>query len=158
MHLTDSSFHEKIAIWRIICLFATRFYRLQEVQGVWQQEEAVSLMAGQGCLRKIKTIERLHMETTKGKVSFIITAVAYLLFNLRLAQDMMGTIQATLWQILQTAPYVVGITYVAVAIVQYMAEGEKIPWPQRFRLFFTIGIFAGLVYAIYEYTGAGIPQ
>ncbi|MBU1140515.1 MAG: hypothetical protein KKD01_19185 [Proteobacteria bacterium] len=98
------------------------------------------------------------METTKGKVSFYITAVAYLLFNLRLAQDMMGTIQATLWQILQTAPYVVGITCVAVAIVQYMAEGEKVPWPQRFRLFFTIGIFAGLVYAIYEYTGAGIPQ
>lgn len=98
------------------------------------------------------------METTKGKVSFFITAVAYLLFNLRLAQDTMGTIQATLWQILQTAPYVVGITCVAVAVVQYMADGEKVPWPQRFRLFFTIGIFAGLVYAIYEYTGSGIPQ
>lgn len=98
------------------------------------------------------------METTKGKVSFVITAVAYLLFNLRLAQDMTGTIQATLWQILQTAPYVVGITCVAVAVVQYMAEGEKVPWLQRFRLFFTIGIFAGLVYAIYEYTGAGVPQ
>ncbi len=51
-----------------------------------------------------------------------------------------------------------GITYVAVAIVQYMSEGEKVPWPQRFRLFFTIGIFAGLVYGIYDYTGGGVPQ
>ncbi|MBU0944477.1 MAG: hypothetical protein KJ804_22465 [Proteobacteria bacterium] len=98
------------------------------------------------------------METTKGNVSFYVTALAYLLFNLRLAQDLTGTIQATLWQILQTAPYVIGITCVAVAIVQYMSEGEKVPWLQRFRLFFTIGIFAGLVYAIYEYTGAGVPQ
>ena len=98
------------------------------------------------------------MERTKGKISFYITALAYLIFNLRLAQDAMGTIQATLWQILQTAPYVVGITCVVVAIVQRMAEGEKVPWFQRFRLFFTIGIFAGLVYAIYEYTGAGVVQ
>ncbi len=98
------------------------------------------------------------METTKGKVSFYVTAIAYVLFNLRIGQDPMSTIQATLLQILQTAPYVIGITCVAVAILQYMAEGEKVPWPQRFRLFFTIGIFAGLVYAIYEYTGAALPQ
>ncbi len=128
------------------------------MQGVGQQEKTVPQVAGKGSLREIKTIERLHMETTKGKVSFYVTAIAYVLFNLRIGQDPMSTIQATLLQILQTAPYVIGITCVVVAIVQYMAEGEKVPWPQRFRLFFTIGIFAGLVYAIYEYTGAGLPQ
>ncbi len=98
------------------------------------------------------------MKTTREKISFYITAAAYVVFNLRLAQNPMATIQATLWQILQTAPYVVGITCVAVGIVQYIAEGEKVPWPQRFRLFFTIGIFAGLVYGIYDYTGAGLPK
>ncbi len=102
------------------------------------------------------------METTEGKnksnVSFYVTAAVYVLFNLRLASDPLTSILATTKQILLTAPYVIGLTYVAVGIIQYMAEGEKVPWPQRFRLFFTIGIFAGLVYGIYDYTGGGVPQ
>ena len=102
------------------------------------------------------------MEPTEGKkknsVSFYVTAAVYVLFNLRLASDPLTSIWATTKQILLTAPYVIGITFVAVAVVQYMADGEKVPWPQRLRLFFTIGIFAGLVYGIYDYTGGGIPQ
>ena len=102
------------------------------------------------------------METTEGKknnsVSFYVTAAVYVLFNLRLASDPLTSILATGKQILLTAPYVIGITFVVVAIVQYMAEGEKVPWSQRLRLFFTIGIFAGLVYGIYDYTGGGLPQ
>jgi hypothetical protein len=102
------------------------------------------------------------MEPTEGKknnsVSFYVTAAVYLLFNLRLASDPLTSIWATSKQILLTAPYVIGITFVAVAVVQYMADGEKVPWFQRLRLFFTIGIFAGLVYGIYDYTGGGIPQ
>jgi hypothetical protein len=100
------------------------------------------------------------MESTKGKntLSFYITAAVYVLFNLRLASDPITSIVATGKQILLTAPYVIGITCVAVAIVQYMSEGEKVPWPQRLRLFFTIGIFAGLVYGIYDYTSGGLPQ
>jgi len=102
------------------------------------------------------------MEPTEGKkknsVSFYVTAAVYVLFNLRLASDPLTSIWATTKQILLTAPYVIGITFVAVAVVQYMADGEKVPWPQRLRLFFTIGIFAGLVYGIYDYTGGWIPQ
>lgn len=102
------------------------------------------------------------METTEGKkdfnLSFYVTAAVYVLFNLRLASDPLSSILATGKQILLTAPYVIGITYVVVGVTQYMAKGEKVPWPQRFRLFFTIGIFAGLVYGIYDYTGGGIPQ
>lgn len=75
------------------------------------------------------------METTREKISFYVTALAYLLFNLRLAQDPMDTIQATLWQILQTAPYVLGITCVAVAVVQYMAGGERSPGCSAFECF-----------------------
>ena len=96
------------------------------------------------------------MQSTKEKVSFYLTMLAYLLFNLRLSGDLPGTIQATLWQILQTAPYVAGATWVLISFLQYMAEGKKVPWDRRFRLFFTIGIIAGLFYAIYEYAGVGV--
>ena len=95
-------------------------------------------------------------EEKKNTLSFYITAAVYVLFNLRLASGPIPSIVATVKQIVLTAPYVIGITCVAVAIVQYMAGGEKVPWPQRFRLFFTIGIFAGLVYGIYDYTGGGL--
>ncbi len=102
------------------------------------------------------------MEMTEGKkdfsLSFYVTAAVYVLFNLRLASDPLSSVLATGEQILLTAPYVIGITYVFVAVIQYMAKGEKVPWPQRFRLFFTIGIIAGLVYGIYDYTGGGIPK
>ncbi len=97
------------------------------------------------------------MESTEEKknssMSFYVTAVVYLLFNLRIAADPISSAIATLKQIVLMGPYVAGITFVVVSFIQYAAEGEKVPWPQRFRLFFTIGIFAGLVYGIYDYTG-----
>ncbi len=102
------------------------------------------------------------MDNTEEKkssfLSFYITATVYLLFNLRIATEPIDSVIATLKQIGVTAPYVAGITFVVVSFVQYAAGGEKVPWPQRFRLFFTIGIFAGLVYGIYDYTGGGTVQ
>ena len=94
------------------------------------------------------------MEPTEEKknksVSFYITALVYILFNLRLAADPLTTILATGKQILFTAPYVIGITFVIVSVIQYAAKGETVPWISRIRLFLTIGIFAGLVYGIYD--------
>ncbi len=99
------------------------------------------------------------MESTEEKkggiVSFSITAFVYVLFNLRIGQDLLGSALATLKQIGLTAPYIAGITFVIVSVLQYAYGGEKVPWLQRFRLFFTIGIFAGLVYGIYDYTSGG---
>ena len=99
-----------------------------------------------------------NTEEKKNSLSFYVTAVVYLLFNLRIGADPIDSAFATLKQIGLTAPYVAGITFVVVSFIQYAADGEKVPWPQRFRLFFTIGIFAGLVYGIYDYTGAGALQ
>ncbi len=93
------------------------------------------------------------MQDIRGKVSLYFSAIIYLLFNLRLGADNMTTLKATFWQILQTAPYVAGVTYVVIALLQYMADGEKLPWDRRLRLFFAIGIMAGLIYGIYEYAG-----
>ena len=102
------------------------------------------------------------MESTEEKknsnVSFYITAAVYVLFNLRLAPDPLTSLLATGKQVLFTAPYVIGITFVVVSVIQYAAKGEKVPWISRIRLIFTIGIFAGLVYAIYDYTGGGLVQ
>jgi len=96
------------------------------------------------------------MSEIKERITFVLSAVLYLLFNLRMGADAMATAKATGWQILQTAPYVAGLTYIIIALVQYMAGGKKMPWDRRLRLFFAIGILAGLVYGIYEY--AGVPQ
>jgi hypothetical protein len=96
------------------------------------------------------------MVNIQGKVSFFLSAVLYLVFNLRLGVDGATTIKATLWQILQTAPYVAGVTYVIIALLQYMANGDKLPWDRRLRLFFAVGILAGLLFGIYEYAGVGV--
>jgi hypothetical protein len=97
------------------------------------------------------------MQSTKEKISFVLTALVYLIFNLKLAGGLIRTVEATLWQILQTAPYVAGGTLALVIVLEYMSEGKKIPWERRFRLFFTIGIIAGLFMAIYEYAGRPGP-
>ena len=68
----------------------------------------------------------------------------------------MESLKATLWQIAQTAPYVAGLTYIIIALLQYMAGGEKLPWDRRLRLFFAIGIIAGLLFGIYEYAGVDV--
>lgn len=96
------------------------------------------------------------MMEIKGKVSFYSSAALYLLFNLRLGADPMASFMATGWQILQTAPYVAGVAYLIIALLQYMAGGEKMPWDRRLRLFFAVGIIAGLIYGIYEYAGVGV--
>jgi cytochrome c biogenesis protein CcdA len=95
------------------------------------------------------------MDSGKKIVTMTASAVLYFLFNLRLGGDLMATVSATLWQLLQTVPYVIGIVIIIVALLQYMAGGEKLPWDRRLRLFFAVGIIVGLFYAISEYAGLG---
>lgn len=95
------------------------------------------------------------MGNIKEKITFYLSALLYFLFNLRLAATVPESIKATFWQLAQTAPFVIGLTWVIVAFLQYMANGQKMPWDRRFRLFFAIGIMTGLFYGIYEYAGVG---
>lgn len=67
--------------------------------------------------------------------------------------DAAGSAYATAWQIVQTAPYVAGFTYLLIAVVQYMTGGDKIHWDMRIRMFLALGILAGLLFGIYEYAG-----
>lgn len=93
------------------------------------------------------------MQSVKEKITLFLSICLYVLFNLRLAATPLESLSATLMQILQTAPYVAGITWVLISFLQYMASGDKMPWDRRLRLFLAIGIMAGLVYGIYEYAG-----
>jgi hypothetical protein len=96
------------------------------------------------------------MQNLRSKITFIFSALLYLLFNLRVTDSVSTTMTASFWQILTTAPYVAGFTYVIIAMLQYMADGDKLPWDRRLRLFFAIGIIAGLLFAIYEYAGVDV--
>lgn len=98
------------------------------------------------------------MQNIKEKIRFYLSATVYLLFNLRVGNGFQDTMVATFWQILQTAPYVAGFTYVIISILQYMGDGSKIPWDRRLRLFFALGIMAGLIYGIWEYAGVDLGQ
>lgn len=96
------------------------------------------------------------MSEVKEKVTFYLSAVLYLLFNLRLGDGALATAKATGWQILHTAPYIAGFTVFIVALIQYAAGGKKMPWDRRIRLFLALGILSGLIYGIYEYAGHGV--
>ncbi|PID75064.1 MAG: hypothetical protein CSA20_09110 [Deltaproteobacteria bacterium] len=96
------------------------------------------------------------MSNVKNKITFAASAILYLVFNLRLGSDLSSSLVATGWQILQTMPYVAGLTYVVIAFMQYMAGGQKLPWERRLRLFFALGIIAGLLFGIYEYAGVDV--
>ncbi|BDD86781.1 hypothetical protein [Desulfofustis limnaeus] len=98
------------------------------------------------------------MHNLKEKIRFTLSAALYLLFNLRIGADLAATLQATGWQILQTAPFVAGLTYLIVSVLQYMGDGGKVPWDRKLRLFFAIGIIAGLILAIWEYAGVDLQQ
>ncbi len=97
----------------------------------------------------------------RNTITLFLSAFLYLLFNLRLGADLAVSMKATGWQLVSTAPYIVGaalviisfLQYVIISFLQYMADGEKLPWDRRLRIFFGLGIFAGLLMAIYEYGG-----
>ena len=96
------------------------------------------------------------MQNIKEKIRFSLSALLYLVFNLRLGSDIQQTVIETGIQILYTAPFVAGLTYLIISVLQYMGDGSKLPWNKRLRLFFAIGIIAGLVFGIWEYGGVSL--
>lgn len=97
------------------------------------------------------------MSSVKEKFTLYLSGILYFVFNLRLASSLLESVKATLWQLLQTAPFIIAVTWMIVVFLQYMANGKKMPWERRIRMFFALGIMAGLIYAIYEYAGVTPP-
>ncbi len=93
------------------------------------------------------------MKSVREKITFWVSALLYLMMNLRLGSDTVTTVKATLWQILETAPFIAGGTFIVISFLQYMMGGEKLPWDRRIRLFFLFGIIGGFIYGIWDYAG-----
>lgn len=91
------------------------------------------------------------MQTLREKITFVVTGLVYLLFHLRLGQDAGAIVSGTFGQLLLTAPYTIGFTYLIIIFVRYAAGGVWPPWDRVARIFFTIGIFFAFFFALYEY-------
>lgn len=90
------------------------------------------------------------MKTLQEKISFIITAICYLLFHLRLGSDFASITLGTLHQMLLTAPYALGFACLLTVFIRNLAGGVWPPWDRIARIFFTIGIIFAFIVAIYE--------
>lgn len=76
------------------------------------------------------------MTTLREKITFVLTALAYLLFHLRLGANLTEIAVGTLSQMLLTAPYAIGFAYILAAVVRHLSGRGWPPWDRLFRLFF----------------------
>ncbi|NLX18258.1 MAG: hypothetical protein GXY53_03120 [Desulfobulbus sp.] len=97
------------------------------------------------------------MATFREKITFIATALTYLLFHLRLGADYHAVFTGTLYQILLTAPYALGFTYIIAVVIRRLTGKGWLPWDRLLRLFFTVGILFAFYFALYEYAGQQPP-
>ncbi len=95
------------------------------------------------------------MQTFREKLSLVLTALVYLVFhlgtnstvdNITPGSVLAGTVQ----QLLTTAPYCIGFTFVLVVMLRYMYKGKTPPWDRIFRIFFTVGIIFGFYFNLYN--------
>ncbi|MCL2340405.1 MAG: hypothetical protein FWC49_01725 [Proteobacteria bacterium] len=97
------------------------------------------------------------MSTIREKITFILTALAYLLFHLRLGADAAAVARGTVYQMLLTAPYALGFTYIVAVVFRRLTGKGWLPWDRLCRIFFTVGILFAFFFALYEYAGQGKP-
>ncbi|MDH3348841.1 MAG: hypothetical protein OEM02_12190 [Desulfobulbaceae bacterium] len=90
------------------------------------------------------------MKSLLEKISFIVTGLIYFLFHLRLGHTPGETTLETAAQLLGTFPYAAGFTYLTLLFIRYTANDQWPPWDRIARIFFTIGMVFGLLFALYE--------
>jgi len=89
------------------------------------------------------------MKTFREKISFILTALAYMLFHLGKSPDTGSILAGTTMSLMNTLPYEIGLTYIILVFIRRLTKGEWPPWDRILRIFFTIGILFGLIYNLY---------
>lgn len=87
---------------------------------------------------------------TREKFTLFLTATAYLIFHLRLGPSAASSITGTVAQLLTTAPYCIGFTWILVILIRFLYAGKRPPWDRIARIFFTIGILFAFYFALYE--------
>jgi hypothetical protein len=114
-------------------------------------------LVGQG-FRKNTGNTFIHgMSTVREKITFILTALAYLLFHLRLGADAGAILAGTTYQVLLTAPYALGFTYIVAVVFRRLSGKGWLPWDRLLRVFFTVGILFAFFFALYEHASQGQP-
>jgi hypothetical protein len=91
------------------------------------------------------------MKTFREKITFALSAGVYLLFHLQLGPSAGSMIAGTVEQLLITAPYCIGCTWIMVAIIRFLHNGKWLAWDRIARIFFTLGILFGFYFALYDY-------
>lgn len=97
------------------------------------------------------------MSTLREKITFGLTALAYFLFHLRMGGEAQAIIAGTVYQMLVTAPYAIGFTYIIAVVFRRISGTGWPPWDRLLRIFFTVGIVFAFFIALYEYAGQGQP-
>lgn len=97
------------------------------------------------------------MSTLREKITFVLTALAYVLFHMRLGADLSAVVIGTTYQVLLTAPYALGFTYIVAVVFRRLSGKGWLPWDRLLRVFFTVGILFAFFFALYEYAGQGLP-
>lgn len=97
------------------------------------------------------------MGSIRDKITFVLTALAYLLFHLRLGASALEIVSGTLRQMLMTAPYALGMTYIVAVVFRRLSGKGWLPWDRLCRVFFTVGILFAFFFALYEYAAQGQP-
>ncbi|MCI5140684.1 MAG: hypothetical protein D3909_02935 [Candidatus Electrothrix sp. ATG1] len=90
------------------------------------------------------------MQTFQEKFTLVLTAAVYLLFHLRLGSSAASIITGTAAQLLTTAPYSIGFTWILVIIIRFLHADKRPAWDRIARIFFTIGILFAFYFALYE--------
>jgi hypothetical protein len=89
------------------------------------------------------------MKTFYEKITFILTALAYIVFHLGKMPDTGSILMGTLTALMNTLPFEIGLTYIIVVFIRRISGGKWPPWDRVLRIFFTIGILFGLIYNLY---------
>ncbi len=91
----------------------------------------------------------------KDKITLTALVCCYVLMTISFVPgNLVGTLNATLNHLLITLPYSIGMTFLAVVIMQKVV-GEKLLPDRIARIYLMIGLFSEFVYAIYDYTTKG---
>ncbi len=85
----------------------------------------------------------------------MVTVVVYVLFHLRLGTDLRSTCNGTLYQVMLTAPYALGFTYITAIVFKRLSGTATLPWNRLVRIYCTIGILFAFFFALYEYAERG---
>jgi hypothetical protein len=104
---------------------------------------------GQGVRENTQDLS-IHMKTMYEKITFVIAAAVYLFFHLRGGKTVGEMLAGTVMQLLTTAPYCIGFTWILTRVMSYLYHGKKLAWDRVARIFFAVGIFFGFFFALYE--------